>query len=770
MKKNMIAGALSLALLAGTLGAGASGFPDVTDPDTAAATAILRQLGVVSGLPDGSYNPAGTFTRAEFCKMALTILGRESEAALQKGRVIFTDVTGSHWALGYINAAATTPTTEGAAALVQGKGNGTFGPNDPITAGEATAILIRALGFSDTDVAMAGAWYAGHMAKAETIGLLEGLEDLTGAETLTRGQAAELFENLLFVKGKNAKEVFLVSQLGGSITESQLILAVQSKALSGGGYALKTSKGTYKTNRDDLNTALKGSMCQLVLDKEDNVLALVKDEAYTTRSVRVLSAEGRYLVTAQQEQILVNPSTPVWRENAAQGTYGDLYAKDIPYGATAVLCYDDTETLTSLYLLGDSDSTITAVVGANGKLSGIVPDGDVTVYRNGLTSSLSALKPYDVVTYDPAAGILTATDNKLTGIYENAAPSPVSPDTVTVMGCEKIQVLDSALASIRQFQLGDRVTLLLDENNRVAAMVDTKLVEAETLGVATISGKTDSKDPSATVYTAQVTLNNGLVVKGEVKSSVVGAEKAPGKLVSVTSSEMGKLRLTYTEGKTAPGNWTVNKNKLGSLNVSPQAAVYERVGGSALKKLDMKDITLKTVPYGKISYYHQDASGTVDCMVLENVTGECFTYGLLTTFKAGSSGDDMYSFSNPTIVLENYDGQNSYVCGAEYEKYKGQYLGLAAALKDANGTPRVESLVVLQNAGSVRRNAFREDSVTVGGVSYPLSGDIDHLCYNAKSKTWFKSLDAALAYSSRLSVYYDKSPDQGGKIRLVVVE
>lgn len=767
MKKEFIAGALSLTLLAGLFPAGAVGFPDVADPETAEATEILRQLGVISGLPDGTYNPSGTFTRAEFCKMALTILGRGSEAALQKGRVIFTDVTGDHWALGYINAAASVPSDKDATALVQGKGDGTFAPNDAITAGEAVAILIRSLGYSDQDVAMAGAWYAGHMAKAEAIGLLDGLEGLNGGETLDRGQAAELFENLLFVKAKNADDIFLVTHLGGEVAKSQLLLSVGDKPLASGGYAVKTDAGTYKTLRNDLGNGLRGQRCKPVLDPDGNVLALRQDEDYTTRTVRIIAAESRYLVTQQQEQILVPSATPVWRENAAEGTYGALYAKDIPYGATAVLCYDSTDTLASIYLLGDSDSAITAVVGADGTLTGIVPDANVSVYRNGLTSSLSALKPYDVVTYDAAAGVLTATDNKLTGVYEDASPSPISPATITVMGCE-LMVLDSALASLSQFGLGDQMTLFLDENNAVAAVVSPRSVSAQALGVASITAKQNEK--GKTIYTASAELANGLTVKGEVSANTLSMEAAPGRLTLISSAEAGKLTLKKVEESSPSAAWNVSKNTLGNLTVSPEAVIYEKVGNSAIRKLKTKNVTLSSVPADKITYVHQDAAGIVDCLLLEDMTGDCYTYGVVSKFTSGSGGSGMYDFTNSGIVLENGGGETSLVCSAAYEKYEGKYMGFTASLSTVDGTARVGSLLVLQNAGSVRRSAFTEDSVKVSGKIYPLDERIDDLCYNAKTDQWFASLDEALAYSSRLTVYCDKSPEQGGKIRLVVIE
>ena len=49
----------------------------------------------------------------------------------------------------------------------------------------------------------------------------------------------------------------------------------------------------------------------------------------------------------------------------------------------------------------------------------------------------------------------------------------------------------------------------------------------------------------------------------------------------------------------------------------------------------------------------------------------------------------------------------------------------------------------------------------------PVAGNV--LCYNKTTKSWFASLDEARAYSDTLTIYYDRAPQEGGKVRLVVV-
>ena len=86
MKKRVFSAllALVLTLSAVVLPASAAGsFSDVSDKKTAQNVEVLRLLGVVEGNGIGQFNPYAQLTRAEFCKMLVTMMG--SSAALQNG-------------------------------------------------------------------------------------------------------------------------------------------------------------------------------------------------------------------------------------------------------------------------------------------------------------------------------------------------------------------------------------------------------------------------------------------------------------------------------------------------------------------------------------------------------------------------------------------------------------------------------------------------------------------------------------------------------------
>ena len=142
--KRLISCLLSAALLAGLLvfppasASGSGGFSDISDSTVADAAEMLRLLGVVDGTGGGAFNPGGTLSRAEFCKMTVEIMGRGAEEPAQRNRTIFTDVGPTYWARGYVNLASSITIggtagenggTTGGTRLIMGVGDGTFRPN-----------------------------------------------------------------------------------------------------------------------------------------------------------------------------------------------------------------------------------------------------------------------------------------------------------------------------------------------------------------------------------------------------------------------------------------------------------------------------------------------------------------------------------------------------------------------------------------------------------------------------------------------------------------
>ena len=193
--KRVLSALLALALLAALTvvpgsAAATSSFSDITDSATAVNADVLRLMGVVDGVGGNRFNPNGNRT------MEVNFMGKGDEVPLHATRTIFTDVTAEHWALGYVNLAAslTVGTEENKASLITGVGDGRFEPDSKISLAQAATILIRVLEYSSQQ---AGAvWPQSYMNLAQAIGLTDGVTAGT-YDNITRAQAAQLFANAL---------------------------------------------------------------------------------------------------------------------------------------------------------------------------------------------------------------------------------------------------------------------------------------------------------------------------------------------------------------------------------------------------------------------------------------------------------------------------------------------------------------------------------------------------------------------------------------------
>jgi hypothetical protein len=117
----------------------------------------------------------------------------------------FSDVA-KHWAKDAVN-------DMGSRMVIDGTGNGLFGPNRNITRAEFAAIVVRGLGlkleegtasFSDVN---ATDWYASAVSTAYAYGLIDGYQDGTfrPTEKITREQAMTILSKAMEVTGLKAK-------------------------------------------------------------------------------------------------------------------------------------------------------------------------------------------------------------------------------------------------------------------------------------------------------------------------------------------------------------------------------------------------------------------------------------------------------------------------------------------------------------------------------------------------------------------------------------
>ena len=99
------------------------------------AISTLTNMGIIDGFKDGTFQPYGRITRAQFAKIAVGFF----ETTREEYGGYFSDVEPDAWYTDYVEAASRV-------GLVQGFEDGTFRPNANITRAQSCVIVNRALG------------------------------------------------------------------------------------------------------------------------------------------------------------------------------------------------------------------------------------------------------------------------------------------------------------------------------------------------------------------------------------------------------------------------------------------------------------------------------------------------------------------------------------------------------------------------------------------------------------------------------------------------
>ncbi|MFR8527077.1 MAG: hypothetical protein ACLVDP_08670 [Flavonifractor plautii] len=112
--------------------------------------------------------------------------------------------------------------------------------------------------------------------------------------------------------------------------------------------------------------------------------------------------------------------------------------------------------------------------------------------------------------------------------------------------------------------------------------------------------------------------------------------------MTVSSYKRDYLTLSKVNGKGASTALNLTTNRMGTKELSAGARFFEQVGNGRLVEIDRGDITITSIPANKITYVGYDWAGRVDKLVLNDVTGDCYDYGMIYYRAAGyeESKDD----------------------------------------------------------------------------------------------------------------------------------
>ena len=759
-------------------------FTDISDSRVSQTAAVLDALGIMQGVGGGSFAPGKALTRAQFCKLAVTAMG-VTDVSPYASYTIFPDVKHSHWAAPYINAAVRHPELK-EKSIIRGYADGSFGPNKIVSYGEVCTMLLRMLGYKEEDVGPF--WPADYIAQAQAIGLTDGVTITDARAAVKRGDAAVLLLNALNTDKKGEEGSTLLDKVASS-TVKDCILLETGKTHSGlaADAALFYEDGVVdaespRKTAGTLDSSMIGVYGTIVIGKGSSKVAVgVIPNGNKTETYEVVNAAADRIVTTNGTLRPDRKTKLYISRDHVMNEYENAWA-NLQSGDTLTLYYNEYGVLQLMAVLPKTTAGAAHSFVYGLATSRRIP-AEYTIIKNGAKIDASKLKKYDVVTLDAANRQAIVSDTKLSGKYQTDSTTYSHPSQVDILG-QKFSVSSEAAATFKDMKLNDYITLLFDADGNVAAAYPKKDVSAEMQGIVT---KIDAEK-------ATVTLTNGLTLRDisiakDVKTDVMG------RLVTVSQSGEGADLIRRTlSGKTA-GNWSVAEGKLGSNAVSSKVRVYEEVlSGAPLNAINVSDIDLTSVPASQIKYTVQDNAGTVTNIVLGDVTGESWIYGIGYGKKikgnfyppADSGYSDMqpeeqeeYQRKHPEYysytyaVVPKYWQDGKMVDDKEYRVpslpsgLNGNPIGIPRGYSTDESIVNTSlDALKLTLIDTVKPSAFDGSSgVRTKDGYYELAENIG---VYVSEQNRFVSLQTAKSNYTSFRVYANKTAENGGKIRVIV--
>jgi len=398
------------------------------------------------------------------------------------------------------------------------------------------------------------------------------------------------------------------------------------------------------------------------------------------------------------------------------------------------------------------------VVVGDGDWTSVIGFTPKTVYRNDEISDISSISAYDVLYYIKDAGAVWAYSSRRSGTLDSVYPSKTAPTSITVSGVSYTLSTSSAalaVSSVGDYSVGDYVTLLLGRDDSVVAVIDPGAANAVLCGVVTSSGTAVYETGDGYSYTvkyADITTTDGVSRRVKTSSSF-----SDGSVVSVSYSGSA-VSVKKVSDSAVSGKISSDGTTLGSLSLSSDAEILDVYKTSA-KTISAKRLAGKTLSSSDILYCVKDTNGDITALILNDVTGDIHSYGILTGAVDSSAESDYYV---PLSVKYTYLLNGTQTSFTTNGKAFSVETGEAVQVKSASGT--VEGMTPLSSVtlSSVSGTA----SCTGGGKTYTIAPGAS--VYEKRSGDYYPvSLEIVSDASKYLLTGWYDSNVGGGYVRVI---
>ena len=255
------------------------------------------------------------------------------------------------------------------------------------------------------------------------------------------------------------------------------------------------------------------------------------------------------------------------------------------------------------------------------------------VYRNDKASESAELNKYDVYYYSESLQTLWVYTRRAAGRITAVSPSASAPTSVTVAGTSYTlgsSAVASQVSSLNGGGVGEVVTLLLGMNNEAAGIVTGEEADSVFYGVVQTATRSLVEENGADVLQkVSVMCTDGIARTVNVDKSLNFPQ---GWLVEIKVTPEGES-VEHIEDRRVNGTINTNATALGAAALADDVEILdttsEGVAGTVRpSRLAGTDLNLLNV-----RYYTLNEKGEIDRLILNDVTGDLWTYGVLDDIK-----------------------------------------------------------------------------------------------------------------------------------------
>ena len=262
-----------------------------------------------------------------------------------------------------------------------------------------------------------------------------------------------------------------------------------------------------------------------------------------------------------------------------------------------------------------------------------LPFAPVNIYRNDKTSSSAELNQYDVYYYSESLQTVWIYTRRAAGRITAVAPNASAPTAVTVAGTSYTlgsTVVASKVSSLNGGGVGEVVTLLLGMNNEVADVITGEEADSVFYGVVQSSSRNLVEDNGADVLQrVAIMCTDGIVRTVNVDKSL---NLPKGWLVEISVTPEGENVETIS-GKSLTGKVSADGTTLGSYALADDVQILDTTSEGMAGTVRPSRLSGTNLNALNVRYYTLNENGQIDRLILNDVTGDLWTYGVLDDIK-----------------------------------------------------------------------------------------------------------------------------------------